>query len=40
MRMVSADVAAAVEPAGLRIVRVIELPPHHFGAVFERPPMP
>ena len=39
MRMEPADVAAAVEPAGRQLVRVIELPPYHYGAIFERPAM-
>lgn len=36
MRMTPADVAAVVEPAGLRSVNVVELPPYHYGAVFEK----
>jgi ubiquinone/menaquinone biosynthesis C-methylase UbiE len=27
---------AAVEPAGLRLDRIVELPPYHYGAVFEK----
>ena len=34
--MESADIAAAVEPVGLRLVRVIKLPPYHNGAIFGR----
>jgi hypothetical protein len=26
----------AVEAGGLKLVRVIEVPPYHYGAVFER----
>ena len=37
MRMTPDDVAAAVEPAGLRLARVVELPPYHYGAMFEKP---
>ena len=37
MRMAPADVAAVVEPTGLRLASVVELPPYHYGAVFERP---
>lgn len=37
MRMTPAEVAAAVEPAGLKLVTVVELPPYHYGAVFEKP---
>jgi len=28
---------AAVEPAGLQFVRIVELPPYHYGAIFEKP---
>ncbi len=38
MRMESEDVAAVVAPAGLKLVRVVELPPYHYGAIFEKPP--
>jgi SAM-dependent methyltransferase len=37
MRMTPDDVAAVVEPAGLVLVRVVELPPYHYGAVFQKP---
>jgi ubiquinone/menaquinone biosynthesis C-methylase UbiE len=37
MRMTPAAVAAAVEPAGLSLVGVVELPPYHYGAIFEKP---
>lgn len=37
MRMTPADVAASVEPAGLKFVRVVELPPYHYGAILEKP---
>lgn len=37
MRMAPGDVAAAVEPAGLQLVGIVELPPHHYGAIFEKP---
>lgn len=36
MRMEAHDVATVVEPAGLVLNRTIELPPYHYGAVFER----
>jgi SAM-dependent methyltransferase len=36
MRMDPAEVGAAVEPAGLKLLDVIELPPYHYGAVFAR----
>jgi len=35
MRMAPDDVAAAVAPSGLVPVRVIELPPWHYGMVFQ-----
>lgn len=37
MRMTPDDVAAVVEPAGLQLARVVELPPYHYGAMFEKP---
>ena len=36
MRMTLDDVAAVVEPAGLVFARVVELPPYHYGAVFQK----
>jgi len=36
MRMTPDDVAAAVAPSGLVPARVLELPPYHYGAVFQR----
>jgi SAM-dependent methyltransferase len=35
MRMSPQAVAAVVEPAGFRAARIVELPPYHYGAVFE-----
>ncbi|WP_245425644.1 class I SAM-dependent methyltransferase [Phyllobacterium brassicacearum] len=35
MRMSPDAVSAVVEPAGFRTARVVELPPYHFGAIFE-----
>lgn len=37
MRMTPDEVTAAVAPAGLRPMRVVELPPYHYAAIFERP---
>lgn len=37
MRMEPAEVAAAVEPAGLKLVATVELPPYHYGAIFQKP---
>jgi hypothetical protein len=28
---------AAVEPAGFKLVRIVELSPYHYGAIFEKP---
>lgn len=36
LRMTPADVGAAVEPAGFNLVGVIELPPYHYGAIFQK----
>ncbi len=36
MRMEPEDVAAAIEQSGLRLERVVELPPYHYGAIFVR----
>lgn len=37
MRMSPEDVLAAVEASRLRHVRTVELPPYHYGMVFEKP---
>jgi SAM-dependent methyltransferase len=37
MRMSPEAVRAVVEPAGLRPVLTVELPPYHYGAVFGKP---
>jgi ubiquinone/menaquinone biosynthesis C-methylase UbiE len=37
MRMEPADVVGAVQPVGLTLAGVIELPPYHYAAMFERP---
>lgn len=36
MRMTPDDVAATTEPAPLKLVKVIDLPPYHYGAIFEK----
>jgi SAM-dependent methyltransferase len=36
LRMSPEQVRAAVEPAGFRLARVVELPPYHYGAIFLR----
>jgi ubiquinone/menaquinone biosynthesis C-methylase UbiE len=37
MRMKPSDVGKEVGPAHLKLVSVIELPPYHYGAIFEKP---
>jgi ubiquinone/menaquinone biosynthesis C-methylase UbiE len=37
MRMEPDEVARMVEPAGLRLRRTVELPPYHYGVIFEKP---
>ncbi len=37
IRMKPTDVATAFKPAGFGLMRVIELPPYHYGAIFEKP---
>jgi ubiquinone/menaquinone biosynthesis C-methylase UbiE len=37
MRMTPADVVTTLKPAGLKLADVIELPPYHYGAIFEKP---
>ncbi len=37
VRMEPSDVAAVVEPAGFKLSAVVELPPYHYGAIFEKP---
>lgn len=37
MRMEPGDVAATVEPASLKLAHIIELPPYHYNAIFEKP---
>jgi ubiquinone/menaquinone biosynthesis C-methylase UbiE len=36
MRMEPEEVSATVEPAGLVLNRTVELPPYHYGVVFEK----
>jgi ubiquinone/menaquinone biosynthesis C-methylase UbiE len=36
MRMTPTAVAASVESAGLHLARVVDLPPYHYGAIFEK----
>ena len=37
LRMSPQQTIEAIEPEGLNYVHLIELPPYHYGAVFERP---
>ena len=37
MRMTPIDVSKIVEPSGLELIRVAELPPYHYGAIFQKP---
>lgn len=37
MRMPPMEVRTIIEPAGLRHIRTVDLPPYHYGAVFARP---
>ena len=39
MRMAPEEVTAAVRPAGLHPIHVIDLPPYHYAAIFERLPL-
>ena len=36
LRMTPDDVATAVEPAGFILARIVELPPYHYGAIFQK----
>jgi hypothetical protein len=37
MRMTPEDVRKVVEPAEFQLADVVELPPYHYGAVFQKP---
>lgn len=37
LRITPDATVAAVAPAGLRLDRIVELPPYHYGAIFEKP---
>jgi ubiquinone/menaquinone biosynthesis C-methylase UbiE len=37
LRIASQAVKLAVEPSGLRTVDILEVPPYHYAAIFERP---
>ena len=36
LRMTTAATRAAVEPGGFKLHQVVELPPYHYGAIFEK----
>ena len=36
LRMTPEATRAAVEPGGFRLHRLVELPPYHYGAIFEK----
>jgi predicted methyltransferase len=38
MRMSPDDVRPVVEPAGFRLADLVELPPYHYGVVFQKSP--
>ena len=40
MRMSPAAVQVVVEPAGLKLKRVVEMPPYHYAAIFGKVPNP
>ncbi len=37
LRMTPVEVSKIVEPAGLELIRIAELPPFHYGAIFQKP---
>ncbi len=37
MRMTPIQVSKTVEPVGLALIQVVELPPYHYGAIFQKP---
>jgi hypothetical protein len=37
LRLSPEQTVKAVEPSGLKLVHLVEVPPYHNGAVFERP---
>ena len=37
LRMSPEQTARSVEAGGLKLVRIVEVPPYHYGAVFKRP---
>jgi ubiquinone/menaquinone biosynthesis C-methylase UbiE len=39
LRMTPEQTIAAVEPAGLKLSRLVEVPPYHYAAIFQRAPL-
>ena len=37
LRITPDTTVAAIEPAGFKLVRIVELPPYHYGAIFGKP---
>ncbi len=37
MRMTPVQASKCVEPAGFELIQVAELPPYHYGAIFQKP---
>ena len=37
LRITPETAVAAVEPVGFRFLRIVKLPPYHYGAIFEKP---
>ncbi|MCF6271727.1 MAG: class I SAM-dependent methyltransferase [Rhodobacteraceae bacterium] len=37
LRMPPVAVAQAVEPAGFELIEVVQIPPYHYGAIFQKP---
>ncbi len=37
LRMTPVQASKIVEPAGLELIQVVELPPFHYGAIFQKP---
>jgi ubiquinone/menaquinone biosynthesis C-methylase UbiE len=40
LRLSPEKTIAAIEPSGLKLASLVEVPPYHYGAVFERAPVP
>ena len=38
LRMAPEQTIEAVEPAGLKLSQLVEVPPYHYAAIFRRPP--